>query len=54
MKDPTLLPRCQQAFAKAAAYYRTFFDVSGPTKATMGMAVGTVISAGSINGNSRL
>lgn len=33
MKDTTLVSRCQNAFAKASAYYRTFFDANGPTKA---------------------
>jgi hypothetical protein len=33
VKNTSLLPRCQDAFAKATAHYRTFFDASGPTKA---------------------
>ncbi len=33
MKDPTLTARCQQAFIKASAHYRQFFDHTGPTKA---------------------
>lgn len=33
MKDTALIVRCQQAFSRATAHYRQFFDANGPTQA---------------------